>query len=140
MSLIGTLHEISMYGLIACIICLLRGTVTREKLKKSAFHPSGFSGFFRAYLFWASVLFIPIAVIGAFATKYADFGAGLSFNSSNIIVIMFAHIAEELQGLLLSVFWFLKDLFTHGLSFAKIIDYLVYFALVVYIALGMIFA
>ena len=40
---------------------------------------TNFSTFFLAFLFGACVLFIPIAIIGAFATKYGDGGEGLSF-------------------------------------------------------------
>ena len=37
---------------------------------------TNFSTFFLAFLFGACVLFIPIAIIGAFATKYGDGGEG----------------------------------------------------------------
>lgn len=66
---------------------------------------TSFSTFFLAFLFWACVLFIPIAIIGAFATKYGDGGEGLSFKSDNLFVIFFAHIAEEILGLFLTPFF-----------------------------------
>ena len=90
------------------------------------------------FLFWASALFIPIAIIGAFATKYCDNGEGLTFNSNNILVIAFSHIAEEILGLLLTPFWFLKDLFTKNFNMWKIIDYTTYAIELVFIAIGVI--
>lgn len=127
MSIIGKLHELSLYGLITTIVCLFTGKTSLAILWESATHPDSFVMFFYCYLFWASVLFIPIAVIGAFATKYGDGGKGLTFKSDNLAVIAFAHIAEELLGLLLTPFWFLKDLFTKNLDDGwKIFDYVTY--------------
>jgi hypothetical protein len=80
MSIIGKLHEISLYGLITMIVCLINGKITISSLWDTAFHLDGLSMFFKSYLFWASVLFIPIAIIGAFATKYTDNGEELTFD------------------------------------------------------------
>ena len=72
------------------------------------------------------IVYLIIAIIGAFSTKYADEGEGLSFFSDNIIVIMFAHIAEELLGIICTPFWFLRDLFTKELTFIKLVDYVTF--------------
>lgn len=137
MSFIGKLHEISLYGLISALVSLFSGKVTLSSLFSAGFHISGFSSFFIAYMFWASVVFIPIAIIGSFATKYCDDGDGLTFHSDNLIVILFAHIAEELLGLISTPFWFLKDMFTHNLDDGwKIFDYITYLAELVFIAIG----
>ena len=137
MVLIGKLHEISLYGLISTIICLVNQLTSFDILWISAFEVTSFISFFEAYLFWSSVLFIPLAIIGAFATKYVDDGEGLLFDSDNIFVIIFAHIAEELLGLILTPFWFLKDLFTQDLNEAwKIIDYITYAIEIVFIFIG----
>jgi hypothetical protein len=82
------------------------------------------------------VLFIPIAIIGAFATKYGDGGEGLTFGSDNIVVIVFAHIGEELLGLFLTPFWFLKDLFTKNFNGWKIFDYMTYAIEIIIIIIG----
>ncbi len=137
MSFLGTLHEISFYGLLTNIICIITKLTTKEELIFSATHVSSFQQFFLSYLFWATVLFFPIAIIGAFATKYGDFGEGLSFNSNNIVVIIFAHIGEELLGLVLSPFWFLRDLFRKSWSGGKIADYIVYVILILFILYGL---
>ena len=136
MSFIGKLHEIVFYGLITNIVCIFRGKVNIQELWDAAFQIDGFHTCFLSYLFWSSVLFIPIAIICAFATKYSDNGEGLTFNSNNIIVILFAHIAEEILGLLLTPFWFLKDLFTKSFSTWKIVDYGTYLAELIFIAYG----
>ncbi|MBQ7921772.1 MAG: hypothetical protein IJ325_04230 [Clostridia bacterium] len=137
MVLIGKIHEISLYGLISAIICLANRLVSFDSLWNSAFDVTSFSTFFEAYLFWASVLFLPIAVIGAFATKYVDDGEGLLFKSDNIVVIIFAHIAEELLGIILTPFWFLKDIFTQDFDDVwKIIDYITYAIEVLFIFIG----
>jgi hypothetical protein len=136
MSIIGKLHEISLYGLISAIIALANGKITFETLKHAAFHPESFINAFVCYLFWASVLFIPIAIIGAFSTKYADGGEGLTFGSDNIVVIIFSHIAEELLGLIMTPFWFLKDVFTRSFNGAKVIDYALYTVELIFIAIG----
>lgn len=98
---------------------------------------TSFSTFFLAFLFWACVLFIPIAIIGAFATKYADGDEGLSFKSDNLFIIFFAHIAEEILGLLLTPFWFLVDLFRKRLGDdGKAIDYITYAIELIFYAVG----
>lgn len=136
MSFIGKLHEISFYGLLANILCLLTGRTSVGLLWNTVFHVRDFPTLFQSYLFWASVLFIPIATIGAFATKYSDGGEGLTFGSNNIVVIMFAHIGEELLGLLLTVCWFLKDLFTKNFNGWKVFDYVTYVIELVFILIG----
>lgn len=137
--MIGKLHEISFYGLIASIVCLTRKVVTFEELKYAGFHVYSFISFFEAFLFWAMVLFLPIAIIGAFSTKYGDSGVGLTFGSNNILVIMFAHIAEEILGLFLTPFWFLGDLFSNNLGESeKSFDYLLYLFEIVFVAIGII--
>lgn len=126
MSIIGKFHELSFYALITTIVCLFTGKTSFAILLEAATHPNSFVMFFNCYLFWASVLFFPIAIIGAFSTKYVDGGEGLTFNSDNLAVIAFAHIAEELLGLILTPFWFLKDLFTKNFDGWKIFDYVTY--------------
>ena len=82
-------------------------------------------------------MYIPIAIIGAFATKYGDGGEGLSFKSDNIIVIIFAHIAEEILGLFLTPFWFLVDLFKKRLDDdGKVVDYITYVIELVFFSIG----
>lgn len=138
MSALGKLHEVSFYGLITTIICLAAKKVSVSTLVDYGFHPHGFPSFFFCYLFWATVLFIPIAVIGAYETKYVDHGEGLLFKSNFIFVIIFSHIAEEIMGLLLTPFWFLKDLFTKNFDLWKVIDYITYTLLVLFIIICMI--
>ena len=104
MSILGKFHEISFYSLISTIICMCTGKTTFAVLWGAKLNVTSFSTFFLAFLFWACVLFIPIAIIGAFATKYGDGGEGLLFKSDNIVVIIFAHIAEEILGLFLTPF------------------------------------
>lgn len=133
----GKLHEISFYGLIATIVSLASEKVSPNDLWYAAFHPESFLTIFECFLFWASVLFIPIAVIGAFCTKYSDGGWGLTFGSDNILVIIFAHIAEEILGIIATPFWFLKDLFTKELNDEKILDYVTYIIELVWIAVGL---
>ena len=108
MSFIGKLHEIAFYALITVFGCTIKGAMPANVLT------------------WAAIIYIVIAIIGAFATKYADDGEGLSFISDNIIVIMFAHIAEELLGIICTPFWFLKDVFSKDLTFWKLIDYVTF--------------
>lgn len=139
MSILGKIHEISFYGLLTSIICFINQRITFNSLFDAAFNPNNFSMFFQAYLFWASVLFIPIAIIGAFATKYGDGGSGLTFKSDNIVVIIFSHIAEELLGLLLPPFWFLKDLFTKNFDAWKVVDYVLYVIELLFILIGILF-
>ena len=137
MSFIGKLHEISLYGLISALISLFGGKADISSLYSAAFNVSDFKTFFFAYLFWASVAFLPIAFIGSIATKYSDHGEGLTFQSDNILVIIFAHIAEELLGIIATPFWFLRDLFTHNLDGGwKIFDYVTYAIEIVFIVIG----
>lgn len=136
MSIIGKMHEISLYGLITSVICLCTGKITIKTLLESAFVVDGFLTFFQAYLFWSVVIFIPIAIVGAFATKYVDGGEGLTFVSDNIVIIFFSHIAEELLGLILTPFWFLKDLFTKNFNAWKIVDYVTYSVELLFISVG----
>lgn len=126
MSVIGKFHEISLYGLITTIICFLTRRTSFSALWGAATSADSFVTFFNAFIFWASALFLPIAIIGALATKYGDGGEGLTFNSDNLAVIAFAHIAEELLGLILTPFWFLKDLFTRNFDSWKVFDYITY--------------
>lgn len=127
MSILGKVHEISFYSLLSTIICLCTGKITFSALWDAKLNVTSYSTFFLAFLFWACVLFVPIAVIGAFATKYGDGGEGLSFKSNNLFVIIFAHIAEEILGLFLSPFWFLADLFRQDLDDdGKLFDYITY--------------
>ena len=89
-------------------------------------------------MFWASVAFIPLGIIGAFMTELRDNGVGLTFTSNNPVVIFFAHIGEELLGLILSPIWFIKAIINHSFTFATIIDYLVYFAEIAFIIVGLV--
>lgn len=137
MSILGKFHEISFYSLISTIICLCTGKTTFAVLWGAKLNVTSFSTFFLAFLFWACVLFIPIAIIGAFATKYGDGGEGLLFKSDNIVVIIFAHIAEEILGLFLTPFWFLVDLFKKRLDDdGKAVDYITYVVELIFFAVG----
>ena len=139
MSIIGKLHEISFYGLITTIFCIFTNVVTFSDLWEAKLNVINFTTFFLAFLFWACVLYIPIAIVGSFATKYGDNGEGLLFKSDNILVIMFAHIAEEILGLLLTPFWFLIDVFKHRLDDdGKAIDYVTYLVELIFIGIGII--
>ena len=137
MSLLGKLHEISFYGLITTIIAVVNNKTTVGELLKYATATDSIKTSFLAYMFWSSILFIPIAIICAFATKYADAGEGLSFSSDNIVVIMFAHIGEELLGLILTPFWFLKYVFTHTLTGWRAFDCFTYLLELIFIGMGM---
>lgn len=137
MSIIGKIHEISLYGLIANIICLINGKTSFSMLGEAAFSPDGIDMFFQCYLFWASVLYIPVAIVGAIITRFIDDGEGLLFKSDNVFVIIFAHIAEELLGLFLTPIWFIKDLITGDLDEDwKMFDYITYAMELVFILLG----
>jgi len=119
MSILGKLHEFSFYGLVTALICLIKKWVSISALRNAAICVSGFTDLFLCYLFWAAILFIPIAVIGAFSTKYRDNGEGLLFNSENAFVIAFAHIAEETLGLVCTPFWFFKGRFHSQLKYPQ---------------------
>lgn len=136
MSIIGKFHEIFLYGLLTTILCLITGKTSFGILWAAATQPNSFVMFFNCFMFWASVLFIPISIIGAFATRYCDSGEGLTFKSNNLAVIAFAHIAEELLGLILTPFWFLKDLFTKRLEGWKVFDYVTYAIELLFIFVG----
>lgn len=137
MSILGKFHEISFYGLITTIICLRTGKTSLTLLWEAKFHITDFSTFFLSFLFWACAVYIPIAVIGAFATKYSDGGEGLLFKSNNIVVIIFAHIAEEVLGLFLTPFWFLADFFRKRLGDdGKAADYITYLIELIFFAVG----
>ncbi|MFD0702896.1 hypothetical protein DMP06_06320 [Slackia equolifaciens] len=135
---LGKLHEVFSYGFIAAIACLAIGITNTESLLSSAFQPTGIPGFFLFYLFWTLVGFIPISIICAFATKYADGGQGLLFQSDSIVIIMFGHFFEDICGIIATPFWFLKDLFTHELGGWKTVDYIIYLLIVVFVAIGII--
>jgi hypothetical protein len=136
MSFLGKLHEISLYGLLTTIICLLLKITSFEVLLQSSICVNSFVSLYNSILFWCSILFIPIAVICAFSTRYTDDGDGLTFKSDNLLVIAFAHIAEEILGLFLSPFWFLKDLFSGGLTTWKSIDYTLYAVELLFFIIG----
>ena len=136
MSFIGKLHEISFYGLLTTIALIALDKITIADLLKVATNASSFGTSFLAYLFWSSVLFIPLAIIGAFGTKYSDHGEGLSFHSDNIVVIAFAHIGEELLGLILTPFWFLQYVFTHTLTGWRAFDCFTYLLELIFIGMG----
>lgn len=137
MSILGKLHEISFYSIISTIICLCTGKTTFSALWDAKLNVTSLATFFLAFLFWACVLFIPIAIIGAIATKYGDGGEGLSFKSYNLFVIFFAHIAEEILGLFLTPFWFLIDLFKKQLDDdGKAADYVTYVIELIFFAVG----
>ena len=137
MSILGKIHEISFYSLISTLICLCTGKTTFNELWDAKLKVTNFSTFFLAFLFWTGVIFIPVAIIGAFATKYGDNGEGLSFKSDNLFVIFFAHIAEEILGLFLTPFWFLVDLFKKRLNDSgKVVDYILYVIELVFFGIG----
>ncbi len=57
MSFIVKLHEIAFYALITVIGCYIKGTMSLQ------------------ILLWAAGIFLVIAIISAFSTKYADEGS-----------------------------------------------------------------
>ena len=134
--IVGKLHEISFYGLLTAIVLCIAGLTTPEQLWACAFSVSNFQTFFFCYLAWAAILFIPIAIIGAFATKYRDGGMGLSFASNNIFIIIMAHIGEEILGLICTPFWFLMHLFTKQMYGERIFDYISWAILIAFIVAG----
>lgn len=133
---LGKVHEVFSYGLVAVIACLASGIVGFDALVGSALNPAGSPNYFLFYLFWSLIGFIPVSVICAFSTKYIDKGEGLLFSSNSIVIIMFGHLFEDLLGIVGTPFWFLRDLFTHRLGGWKTVDYLIYLALIVFIATG----
>ena len=137
MAIVGLFHQFAFYGLVTALFCIFNGRLTFSDLSSCAFSIMSFMDFFKCYLFWSCVLFLPISIIGAFETKYLDHGEGLTFKSDNILVIMFAHIAEEISGLVLAPFWFLRDFFTCKLNFMKIMDYIILVIQVIFIAIGL---
>ena len=139
MSIIGKIHEISFYGLLATIYSLATKLITFQSLYFDAFHPSGYIGIFCIYLFWSTILFLPISILAGFSTKYGkEKGNGLTFTSNQVIVIMFAHIGEELLGLILTPIWFLRDVFSRNLRYSdQIFDYITYFIEITYIIIGL---
>lgn len=137
MSILGKFHEISFYAFLSTIICLCTGRVTFADFWEVKLNVTSFSTFFLAFLFWASILFVPVAIIGAFSTKYGDGGEGLTFKSDNLFVIFFAHIAEEILGLFLTPFWFLIDLFKKRLDDdGKVFDYITYVIELMFFGIG----
>jgi len=138
MAIIGKVHEILLYGVISSIVCVVKGAVSPAELFSSGMTPSGFIGIFYAYMFWSVMLFIPVSFLGALVTKYFDYGRGLTFQSYKIVVIMFAHIGEDLLGLVLTPFWFIADLISKKLNDGwKIFDYVTYAIEIAFIAIGM---
>ncbi len=137
MSFLGTLHQTAFYGLISAIVSLIGGKVSIQTLIYHATHVSNFTEFFICFMFWCSVLFIPIGIICAFQTKYADFGFGITFMSTNPLIIFFAHIGEEIWGLVATPFWLLKAIFTRDWEFWAIVDFIVYFLELIFIFFGM---
>ncbi|HIY84051.1 MAG TPA: hypothetical protein H9823_09440 [Candidatus Rubneribacter avistercoris] len=135
---LAKLHEVFSYGLVAAVACVAIGLTDVGSLISHAFLPGGVPGYFLFYLFWATVGFVPVSVVCAFATKYADDGDGLLFKSDSIVIIMLGHLVEDVFGIVGTPFWFLKDLFTHRLGGWKTIDYVFYLALVIFIAVGII--
>lgn len=93
-----------MYGLISTIMCIASGKASFGLLCDAAIHSDSFLGIFKCCLFRATILFISIALLGAIATKHYDGGEGLNLHSNHILVIVFAHIAEELMGVFLTLF------------------------------------
>lgn len=137
MSIIGKLHEISFYSLLSTIICIISGKTNFTTIWEAKLNITNFSTFFLSFLFWACVLYIPIAIIGALITKYIDDGEGLTFKSDNFFVIIFAHIAEEVLGLFLSPLWFIIDLIKRRLDDdGKIIDYITYVIELIFFTIG----
>ena len=138
--LLGKVHEVFSYGLFAAIACVVTGLTDIPSLISCSLAPSGVPNYFQFYLFWASVGFIPVAVICAFGTKYADNGEGLLFTSDNIVIIMFGHLVEDALGIMGTPFWFLKDVFTHDWDTWKVVDYVFYLLLIAFIVLGVLLA
>lgn len=133
---LGKAHEVFSYGLITAIVVIASGIIDFDTLISSALNPAGVPNYFLFYLFWSLIGFIPVSVICAFSTKYIDGGEGLLFSSSSIVIIMFGHLFEDLLGIVGTPFWFLRDLFTHGLSGWKAADYIIYLVLIIFIATG----
>lgn len=131
------LHEVVFYGLVSTVVCVCAGILAPTDLFAKTSGLEGFSMFYATYLFWACVLFIPVAFICAMATKYVDHGDGLLFSSSNVAIIVFGHIVEEVLGIVLGPVWLAKDFFTHNLKdFWKVADHILYLCLVSFNVLG----
>jgi hypothetical protein len=117
MEYLGKIHEIALYTLITSVIVMVIG---RPHLI--------YFLFFGCALFF----FLLISIIGAVCTKYFDKGEGLTFQSDNVVVIMFAHLAEEILGLVLTPLWFIRDVITDKFDDAwKIFDYVSYYVEVI---------
>ena len=130
------IHEVFSYGLVATIACLAIGLTTVPEVLSHAMQPAGVPAYYLFFLFWTTIGFIPISIVCAFGTKYADNGEGLLFTSESIVIIMFGHLFEDLLGIIGSPFWFLKDLFTHNWDSWKIADYVIYLLLVAFFVSG----
>lgn len=138
MGFLDKIHEIAFYGVMSLIICLTNGSVTVENLILSCFNIRDFITFFQAYMSWSFVLFLPISISNAFSTKYKYDGAGIGFFSDKILIIMFANIGREILGLILTPFWFLKDLFTKNLDNGwKVFDYFTYLLEILFVVFGL---
>ena len=133
--LLGKLHELAFYGLLATIFCLLRDKITIDILISNIINYKSFKSLFIMYLFWSTVLFFPVAIIAAYRTKHNN--DGLTFSSNNIIVIIFAHIAEELLGLILTPIWTIMYTIKKDWDFYKILDTILYFIEVIFIIIGL---
>lgn len=138
MSFVGKLHEISFYGVVATIVSICTGKASLGDLWASKLNVTSFSSFFLAFLFWACILFVPIAIIGALVTRFGDEGGeGLTFRSKNVLVILFAHIAEEIMGLFLTPIWFFVDLLKGRLGDeGKAVDYITYSIELIFFIIG----
>lgn len=134
---LGKVHEVFSYGLIATIVCLVADLTSVPEIVSHAFQPVGIPAYYLFYLFWTTVGFFPISVVCAFGTKFGDGGNGLLFTSESIVIIMFGHFFEDLSGLVGTPFWFLRDFFTHSWDMWKIVDYVIYLLLAVFIVGGM---
>ena len=67
---------------------------------------------------------MPVAIIVAIRTKQND--DGLTFTSNHVFVIIFAHIAEEILGLLLTPFWALRYTINKDWEFYRALDTILY--------------
>ena len=69
MSFIGSLHELSLYGLVAAIICLLRRDISLQLLWQAAFHPTGLMVLSSATCFGQNPLFNPAWLSNKFCSE-----------------------------------------------------------------------